>query len=112
MPNSIEIVRQRRSGDRVTTLARWTEAHTGRLRRGAVDAAMTTGVWQGRGGWSSNADRDSDHAVWRAWGGTSRSTSGWVSNPSAATVRFRDPHGRVEADIVENGNVLRSAPLA
>ena len=60
---------------------------------------------------------------------------GWVSDPAAATLRFRDPHGRVEADIVENGvailiydtaldrasvveildedgNVLHAAPLA
>jgi hypothetical protein len=30
--------------------------------------------------------------------------SGWVSDPAAATIRFRHPDGRrVEADTVENG---------
>jgi hypothetical protein len=62
--------------------------------------------------------------------------SGWVSDPAAATIRFRHPDGsRVEADTVENGvailiydtaadrgsvieildkdgNVLRTAPFA
>jgi len=103
VPDSIEIVRQRREGDRATALARWTDARTGQSRRGAVDVVMTHGVWRASGGWSSNANHDSDHPVWRAWGGTARSTSGWVSDPQGATVRFRDPHGRVEADTVENG---------
>src|SRR4051794_22251265 len=41
--DSVEIVRQRRAGDRVTALARWIETRTGRLRRGAVDVVMTDG---------------------------------------------------------------------
>src|SRR6478735_4744364 len=86
--DSVEIVRQRRVGDRVTALARWTEARTGRLRRGAVDVAMTDGVWRAGGGWSSSANHNSDHRVWDAWGGGSQSISGWVSDPAAATVRF------------------------
>ena len=96
---------------------------------------MTDDVWRVRGGWSSNANHDSDHPVWRAWGGGSHSMSGWVSDPAAATVRFRDPRGRVEEDTVQNGvailiydtafdrdsvvevldddgNVLHTAPLA
>src|SRR4051812_28593824 len=51
IPESIEIVRQRRVGDQVTALARWTEARTGRSRRAAVDVAMTDGAWRERGGW-------------------------------------------------------------
>jgi hypothetical protein len=102
--DSVEIVRPRRAGDRVTALARWTEARTGRLRRGAVDLVMTDGVWRAGGGWSSNANHDSDTPVWDAWGGSSHSMSGWVSDPAAATVRFRHPDGsRGEADTVENG---------
>jgi len=134
--DSVEIVRQRRVGDRVTALARWTEARTGRLRRGAVDVAMTDGVWRAGGGWSSSANHNSEHRVWDAWGGGSQSISGWVSDPADATVRFRHPDGsRVQADTVENGvailmyrtaadhgsvieildndgNVLHTAPLA
>ena len=102
--DGVEIVRQRRAGDRVTALVRWTEARTGRLRRGAVEVAMTDGVWRADGGWSSNADHDSDNPVWDAWGGSSHSMSGWVSDPAAATVRVRDPDGsQVEAYTVENG---------
>jgi hypothetical protein len=102
--DSVEIVRQRRVGDRLTAVARWTEARTGRLRRGAVDVAMTDRVWRADGGWSSNANHDSDNPVWDAWGGSSHSMSGWVSDPAAATVRFHHPDGsRVEADTVENG---------
>jgi hypothetical protein len=102
--DSVEIVRQRRAGDRVTTLARWTEARTGRLRRGAVDVVTTDGAWRASGGWSVNANHDHDNPVWDAWGGSSHSMSGWVSDPAAATVRFRHPDGsRVEADTVENG---------
>lgn len=102
-PDSVEIVRHRRVGDRMTVLARWKEAQTDRLRRGAIGVVMTDGRWRARGGWSSNADHDSDHPVWDAWGGSSLSMSGWVSDPAAATVRLRDPYGRVEADTVENG---------
>ena len=102
--DSVEIVRQRRAGDRVTALARWTEARTGRLRRGAVDVVLMDGVWRAGGGWSANASYDSDNPVWDAWGGSSHSMSGWVSDPAAATVRFRHPDGsRVDADTVENG---------
>ena len=104
VPDSIEIVRQRRVGGRLTALARWSEERTGRLRRGAVDVVMTDGVWRAHGGWSSNANHDSDNPVWDAWGGSSHSMSGWVSDPAAATVRFREPSGRrVEADTIENG---------
>ena len=104
---SVEIARQKRSGDRVTVLARWTEARTGRARRGAVDLAETDGAWQAVGGWSSNADHDSDNPVWDAWGGSGQSVSGWVSDPTAATVRFRKTDGsRVEADTVENGATI------
>src|SRR3954447_20349038 len=134
--DSVEIVRQRRVGDRLTVLARWTETRAGRLRRGAVDVAMTDGAWRAAGGWSSNANHDSDNPVWDACGGSSHSMSGWVSDPAAATVRFRHPDGsRVDADTVENGvailiydtdadrgsvieildkdgNVLHTAPLA
>jgi hypothetical protein len=103
MLDSIEVVRHKRSGDHVTILARWTEAEIGRLRRGAVDLVMHDGVWRASGGWSSNADHDSDHPVWRAWGGTSHSMSGWVSDPTAVTVRFRDRLGRIEEDTVQDG---------
>lgn len=102
--DSVEIVRQRGAGDRVTALARWTEARTGRLRRGAVEVAQTDGGWRGGGGWSSDADHDSDNPVWDAWGDSSHSISGWVSDPAAATIRFRRSDGsRVEADTVKNG---------
>lgn len=102
--DSVEIVRQRRAGDRVTALARWTEARTGRLRRGAVEVVTTDGAWRAGGGWSVNANHDHDNPVWDAWGGSSHSVSGWVSDPAAATIRFRRPDGnRVEADTIENG---------
>ena len=93
--DSVEIARLRRSGDRVTVLARWTEARTGRSRRGAVDVDQTDGAWRAAGGWSSNANHDSD-------------------NPAAATVRFRHTDGsRVEADILENGaTILFYEPVA
>ena len=88
----------------MTALARWTEARTSRLRRGAVDVAMEDGAWRAVGGWSSNANHDSDNPVWDAWGGSSHSMSGWLSDRAAATVRFRHPDGsRAEADTVENG---------
>ena len=132
--DSIEIVRCRQVGDWVTVLARWADAGTGHLRRGAVDIVLDDGVWRPRGGWSSNADHDEVHPIWRAWGGSRGSTSGWVSDPTAATIRFRSQDGRVEADTVEsgvailiydaafgrastvevldgNGNVLHTAPL-
>ena len=101
--DSIEIVRSRQVGDWVTVLARWADARTGRLRRGSVDILLDDGVWRARGGWSSNADHDHDHPIWRAWGGSRGSTSGWVSDPAAATIRFRSQDGRVEADTIENG---------
>lgn len=101
-PDSIEIARQRVIGNHATTVALWNEARTGPSRRGAVDAVMTAGVWRAHGGWSSNADHDSDHPVWLAWGGSPTSVSGWVSDAAAATVRFRDSHGRIEADTIEN----------
>lgn len=105
--DSVEIVRQKRAGDRVTALARWTEARTGRLRRGAVHLARAEGVWRGSGGWSSNANHGSDSPVWDAWGHSSHSLSGWVSDPAAATVRFRHPDGSPGAtDTVENGVVI------
>jgi hypothetical protein len=134
--DSVEIVRQRQAGDRATAVARWTEVRTGRLRRGAVDVAVADGVWRAGGGWSANADHDHDNSVWDAWGGSSHSMSGWVSDPAAVTVRFRHPDGsRIEADTIENGvailiydtpaergspieildkhgNVLQTAPLA
>jgi hypothetical protein len=104
---SVEIVRQKRSGDRVTVLARWTEARTGRLRRGAVDVAMQRGRWDVVGSWSSNANHTSDNPVWDAWGGSGQSTAGWVSDPAAVTIRLRLADGsRVEADTVENGGVI------
>src|SRR3954462_12735760 len=80
VPDSVEILRQRRSGDRVTMLARWTEAQEGRLRRGAVDVVMTSGSWRAVGAWSSNADHDYNNPVWDAWGGSGQSLSGWVSD--------------------------------
>jgi len=112
--DSVEIARLRRSGDRVTVLARWTEARTGRSRRGAVDVDQTDGAWRAAGGWSSNADHDSDNPVWDAWGVGGQSMSGWVSDPAAATVRFRHTDGsRVEADILENGaTILFYEPVA
>jgi len=103
VPDSIEIVRQRREGDRATALARWTDAQTGQRRRGAVEVVMADGLWRAKGGWSSSADHDSDHPVWRAWGGNALSTSGWVSDQAGATIRIRNPDGRVEVDTVENG---------
>ena len=105
VPGSIEIVRARRAGDRMTAVARWTEARTGRSRRGAVDVVETDGRWRAAGGWSGNADRDAEHPVWRAWGGgSSHSTSGWVTDPAAATVRVRALSGEiVDADAVEDG---------
>jgi hypothetical protein len=103
LPDGLEVVRRRRSGDRVTTLARWVDARTGRVRRGAVDVVESDGVWRARGGWSADAAHDSDHAVWRAWGSSAHSTSGWVSDPAAATVRLREPRGRLEEHTVENG---------
>src|SRR4051794_26797927 len=104
VPDSVEIVRQRRSGDRVTVLARWTEAQKGRLRRGAADVAMTNGAWRAVGAWSSNANHDSDNPVWDAWGGSPHSLSGWVSDPAAAMVRCRHPDGsQVETDTIQNG---------
>ena len=133
--DSVDIVRQRRAGNRVTALARWTEARTGRLRRGAVEVVTTDGAWRAGGGWSANANHDHDNPVWDAWGGSSHSMSGWVSDPAASTIRFRHPDGsRVEADTIENsvailmydipadrgsvieildkdGNVLHTAPL-
>jgi hypothetical protein len=102
--DSVEIVRERQAGDRVTALARWTEARTGRSRRGAVEVAKTAGGWRAGGGWSSNANHNSDNPVWDAWGGSSHSMSGWISDPAAATIRFRHPDGSpAEADTVENG---------
>jgi hypothetical protein len=132
--DSIEIVRSRQVEDWMTVVARWADVRTGRLRRGAVGLSLDDGVWRPRRGWSSNADHDHAHPIWRAWGGGPRSTSGWVSDPTAATVRFRSPDGRVEEDTVESGvailiydadfgrgstaevldgdgNVLRTAPL-
>lgn len=104
---SVEIARQRRSGDRVTVLAHWTEARTGRQRRGAVDVAKIDGRWRSVGGWSTNANHDSDNPVWDAWGGSGQSVSGWVSDPAAVTVRFRHTDGsRVEADTLENGATI------
>ncbi len=101
--DSVEIVRQRRAGDRATALARWTEARTGRSRRGAVDVVMNDGAWRAGSGWSANANYDHDNPVWDAWGGSSHSMSGWASDPAAVTVRFRHPDGsRVEADTVED----------
>jgi len=47
--DSVEMVRQRRTGDRVTALARWTEARTARLRRGAVDVVMICETASDRG---------------------------------------------------------------
>ena len=49
VPESLEIVRARRVGDRVTVLARWIEAPTGRSRRGAVDVVMADGMWRAGG---------------------------------------------------------------
>ena len=103
VPDTIEIVRERQVGDRATVVARWSEARTGHLRRGAVDVVVKGGAWRANGGWSSNANHDSAHPVWLAWGGTGHSMSDWVADPAGATVRFRDPDGRVEADTVENG---------
>jgi hypothetical protein len=102
VPDSIEIIRDRQVGGRVTAVARWTEARTGQPRRGAIDVVMTDGVWRASGGWSTNANHDSAHPVWRAWGRTADSTSGWVADPAGATVRFRESD-RIETDAVENG---------
>jgi hypothetical protein len=76
--------------------------------------AKTDGAWRSAGGWSSDANHDSDNPVWRAWGGSGQSVSGWVSDPAAATVRFRHEDGsRVEADILENGaTILFYEPVA
>lgn len=104
--DSIEVVRERFDGERGTTLAKWTGTRRGQPRRGAVDVAMTDGSWRSNGGWSSNADRDSDHPVWRAWGGTSRSMSGWISDPAGATIRVRDADGRVAMGDVQNGTAI------
>ena len=104
VPESLEIVRAKRVGDRVTVLVRWIEAPTGRSRCGAVDLVMTDGLWRAGGGWSTNGNHGSDHTVWAPWGRTSQATSGWVSDPAACTVRFRGSHGgQVDADTVENG---------
>jgi hypothetical protein len=101
--DTIEIVRSRQVGDWLTVLARWADEQSGRFRRGSVDILLEEGVWHPRFGWSSNADHDHVHPIWRAWGSSRKSTSGWVSDPAAATVRFRDQHGRVEADTVQSG---------
>jgi hypothetical protein len=100
---SIEIVRQRRSGDRISALARWNESQTGRVRRGGVDLVKDDDVWRGQGGWSSNADYNADHPVWQAWGGTSHSMSGWTSDPATVKVRLRSPQGSLQEDSIENG---------
>jgi hypothetical protein len=105
-PDSVEIVRDRQVGEHLTVLARWAEAQTGRQRRGAVDLVKRDGVWRASGGWSSNADHDADHPVWRAWGGGQGSMSGWVFDPAGTTVRLRDPDGRIEEDAVEDGVVI------
>ena len=63
---------------------------------------MTHGIWRPSGGWSANPNDHSAHPVWRAWGGTACSTSGWVTDPAGAIVRLRDSD-RIETDVVENG---------
>ena len=70
---------------------------------GPFDIVLDDEVWRSRGGWSCNADHDEVHPIWRAWGGGRGSKSGWVSDPAAATIRFRSLDGRVEADTVESG---------
>jgi hypothetical protein len=70
---------------------------------------MRDGVWRAGGGWSADARYDHDNRVWDAWGGSSHSMSGWLSDAAAATLRFRHPDGsRVEGDTVENGVAILS----
>jgi hypothetical protein len=70
---------------------------------------MDDGTWRSAGGWSSNATHNSDNPVWDAWGGSGQSTSGWISDPSATTVRVRLTDGsRVEVDTVEARTTILS----
>jgi len=101
--DSIEIVRQRQSDDWATVVARWTEERTSQPRRGAVDIVLEDGLWRARGGWSANANHDASDPIWRAWGSSRGSMSGWVSDPACAVVRLRNAEGRIESDVVESG---------
>jgi hypothetical protein len=103
MEDSIEIVRQRQWDNWATVVARWTEEGTRQTRRGAVDVVLEDGLWRARGGWSANANHDATDPVWRAWGSSRGSLSGWVSDPACAVVRLRNPDGRIESDVVESG---------
>src|SRR3954453_4826216 len=53
VPESIEMLRDRRVGGRVTAVARWTEARTGSAAPRRVDVVMEAGRWRAGGGWSA-----------------------------------------------------------
>ncbi|MFN8191566.1 MAG: hypothetical protein U0R78_14220 [Nocardioidaceae bacterium] len=103
---SIEIFRERQTRGWATLLANWTEERTGQNRRGAVDIVLEEGRWRARGGWNASPDQDTAGPIWRVWGSSRGSMSGWVSDPACAVIRLRNPDGHIESDVVEGGAAI------
>jgi hypothetical protein len=115
VPGSIEVVREKQVDDHLVVAARFRDGSE-RDRRGCVGLRRTEGGGWHRagGGWSSNARDAVAEGIWLnsgGWGPADPSgefavLGGWVSEPSAISIRVTDPNGRVEEDRIEAGVAL------
>jgi len=111
--NSVEIVREKRTGDHYVGAVAF-EDDTGVQRRGLYGLQRhRDGVWRPNGHCMGSARPINERDVWMTWGGwggDSREMSvvgGWVADPSASVARaIDDTTGRILDDHVENGVAL------
>jgi hypothetical protein len=111
--DSIQIVREKRSGKDAAFAVSF-EDRDGVQRRGLIGLCHHHGgVWQPSGGFIGSARVVEDRDVWMTWGGWGPATTkeraavgGWLADPSTAAARLVDPMGRVLEDVAENGVVI------
>lgn len=112
VPDSIQIVREKRQ-DAEAVVAATFRRSSGGMVRGFVGLRTFDGGWHGGGGWSSGPRDVPAEAIWASsggWGSTGHAEQpargvrgGWVNEPAARSIRVTDPNGRTEEDAVEAG---------
>lgn len=111
--NSVELVRERQTGDHYVGAVAF-EDDAGVQRRGLYGLQLhPDGVWRTNGHGMGSARPIDERDVWMTWGGwggDARELSvlgGWVADPLASVARaIDDATGRILDDTVENGVAL------
>jgi hypothetical protein len=108
--DSIEVVREKRTGDDSVVAVRF-EDQSGVPRRALLGVHVENGRWEQGGAFVGSARVTGDRDIWETWGGWGPATpsgrrtviGGWIAEPAAARIRVTDPLGREVEDAVQNG---------